>query len=289
MQLASLFARPYKPALLLLLLGFVVAGCRGPDRPECDPSAQAGVQGAEAPDLTSTPLTSEQVQARWAGGPHAHSHEIDPVEEDSGCARCHAPESWDLAESNGGSSGVSDGEVSSVGIRAPAAQEWSPIGCAVCHPDGSSEIGWLENPSSFDYRSVATPSELCEKCHLAAEIEGHLSIVISGSHEDMECTDCHDPHDGAASCVDCHEPFAEECQPIETHDKPHRETSCSACHDASGLGIGWNEQDQVWDTVLPSTNAGGSVRPVSSHSLEREVLCERCHEPGNHPWGETKE
>jgi hypothetical protein len=184
--------------------------------------------------------------------------------------------------------------VDPAGLTPVSPADSSPIGCAICHQgqpeEIEGEIAWLEVPPALVYSPVQTSTELCEKCHQAGDVEGHLSIKVSGSHLEMTCTDCHDPHDTAANCTGsgCHEPFAAECEPVETHDKPHSEASCAACHDADLLPIDWNERDQVWDTVIRST-ADESYRTYASHALILEVACERCHEPGNHPWGDTKE
>jgi hypothetical protein len=174
--------------------------------------------------------------------------------------------------------------VDPAGLTPVSPADSSPIGCAICHQgqpeEIEGEIAWLEVPPALVYSPVQTSTELCEKCHQAGDVEGHLSIKVSGSHLEMTCTDCHDPHDTAANCT--------ECEPVETHDKPHSEASCAACHDADLLPIDWNERDQVWDTVIRST-ADESYRTYASHALILEVACERCHEPGNHPWGDTKE
>ena len=292
---ASKPARRAAFVLACLPLTLLLTGCGGA-RPECAPpdttvESDPGTTQAVA-DPTPDP---GQIRILWETGPHAHSHLIDEANQDPDCARCHAPENWVLVEDE--TTSVT-GTTHPVGLASPKAQpgvDWSPVGCAVCHPNGTDEkegeIAWLEVASSVSYVPLESISELCEKCHLAADVEGHLSIVIRGSHENMQCTDCHDPHDASASCSGsgCHEPFAQECETIDAHIKPHLETSCSSCHDADSLKIGWNEVDLVWDTVLPAAEDGAPDRPYTSHALVLEVVCDRCHEPGNHPWGEIKE
>jgi hypothetical protein len=114
---------------------------------------------------------------------------------------------------------------------------------------------------------------------------GHRAVTLGANHAELDCTACHEAHDGSASCTGsgCHEPFAAECEPPQTHDKPHAQVSCSACHDAQGLEIIWNEGTAKWDTAVAYRE--GELRPYTSHNLALEVDCDRCHEPGNHPWG----
>jgi hypothetical protein len=171
-------------------------------------------------------------------------------------------------------------------------QEWQDIGCEVCHPGEpnqiSGEIAFLDLDSPDGYLKVSSVKILCDQCHLATDIEGHNSTIVMGTHTEMGCADCHDPHTGAASCTasGCHQTFAEECDPIHTHDKPHREVTCSACHDAQDLKIDWNEDLHAWDTFFPQDEGTpDDYRPHTSHFLLLAVDCDRCHEPGNHPWG----
>ncbi len=273
-----------------LFASVLLAGCGSRARPEC--ATEPPADGA-TPQATEAALNPDQVQLLWEAGPHASSQAFENSGEDGSCARCHAPESWAPPAGelplSWSQAGITPGTT-----LASAQGEWSPVGCAVCHQGEAEEIegeiAWLEVPPALVYSPVETATELCEKCHLAGDVEDHLSISVSGSHLEMTCTECHDPHDTTASCTGsgCHEPFAEECEPIETHDKPHMEASCSACHDADLLPIDWNEADQVWDTVIRSATGDG-YRTYASHALVLEVACERCHEPGNHPWGDTKE
>jgi len=294
--------RTQRQVLLRWAPGFILAcaclaGCGSKARPECATEVAPSEGEAGITDLviaaTASPLDTDQVQILWEAGPHAHSQVFENATQDVSCARCHAPESWTPAAREVPASWSQAG-VSLASLTASAQPVWSPVGCAVCHSGDpetiEGEIAWLDVPSALLYSAVETSTELCQKCHLAGEVEDHLSIVVSGSHQEMSCTDCHAPHDTTASCTGsgCHEVFAAECEPIETHDKPHKEASCAACHDADGLAIDWNESDQVWDTVVPSSMEG-EYRTYASHALILEVACERCHEPGNHPWGDSKE
>jgi hypothetical protein len=129
---------------------------------------------------------------------------------------------------------------------------------------------------------------LCEKCHLAGDVEGHVSVIVTGVHSDYVCTDCHDAHDGSASCTGsgCHQPFQAECEPIQTHDKPHASVSCAGCHSVGDPEIDWDSERELWQTFYPVKQEGDTqFRAFPSHALTLEVVCERCHTPGDLPWG----
>jgi hypothetical protein len=115
----------------------------------------------------------------------------------------------------------------------------------------------------------------------------HIPFIFEGVHAEQYCIDCHDAHNGSATCGSstCHQTFGQECIAIETHDKPHSEVTCGGCHDGLGLPIGWNEVIGKWDTFLGGDpRIDQDARPINSHSIVREVDCDRCHSPGDHPW-----
>jgi hypothetical protein len=258
-------------------------------RPDCE-SVFATATASAVASGTPAPQTVRQVEEQWRTSQHAQSYVDDEGNSNSSCARCHAPFEWqplsnELPDSwqQAGLSGVEEGFTI-------AQSEWSAVGCEVCHPKAAEEIydeiAWLAIPPLMQYEENSDASLLCVQCHLEQAQHDHQDLILSGVHQELTCTDCHDPHSGVASCSSgCHQPFAQECESIETHDKPHSQATCSACHDALGLAIGWNEDLEKWDTFV-----GGDPRqvedaqPFTSHALALEVDCDRCHAPGDHPW-----
>jgi hypothetical protein len=273
--------------VLIALFFICLVACQS--RPDCESVLATATASASATG-TPAPLTELQAQNQWQSSQHANSFVEDGANSNSSCARCHSPldwqpvsdelpASWQLA----GLSGVDQGFTISE-------SEWSAIACEVCHPHKVEgifdEIAWLAIPPLMDYQDITDARSLCMKCHLQEGEQNHKSLIFKGVHQDHLCTDCHDAHSARASCTSgCHQPFAQECEEIQTHDKPHSDVTCSACHDALGLTIGWNEDIEKWDTFI-----GGDPRemedaePFTSHAIELEVDCDRCHAPGDHPW-----
>ncbi|HEY45439.1 MAG TPA: hypothetical protein G4O14_01500 [Anaerolineae bacterium] len=281
--------------VLPLVMLLTVTSCQG-KREGCeeqDPNLQGNLTGNTVALLhTATPQDPETIRVIWETGPHADTYVISEENTNSTCAHCHAPMNWNPTLENSAESSSGNSAESASTPNFVSEGDWSHVGCRVCHntenEQTESDLVWLENPSQQEYIKVDSSTALCEKCHLAAEVDEHESVIVEGSHTDFQCTDCHDAHDGTASCSasGCHEPFAQECERIQTHDKPHLETSCSACHDAGEPKIAWNEVDGVWDTFFPfREDSTDEIKPYTSHNIILEVPCERCHAPGNHPWG----
>lgn len=229
------------------------------------------------------PPTSEEVRGLWEAGPHTDTDVHAEPGYDSGCDRCHAPlERLELGS-----------RLQKIPTVDPGGLPPHEVGCAVCHPqdpgEESKEIAWLSNPLELEYEPVGSASALCRRCHVARDLEGHLSIVVAGVHAGASCADCHDPHTGKASCTGsgCHQPFGRECEPIPTHDKPHAVVTCSGCHASNLTEIDWDPDREAWHSFYPVEKNGEQVLvPHSSHDLSREVACERCHTPGDLPWME---
>lgn len=177
------------------------------------------------------------------------------------------------------------------------------------------------NQEIGQYEQVLDHNELCRKCHNQAESMDNSIDLGAINHKNMQCTDCHEPHRGTASCVNsgCHNNLQAELEIIDQFYTPphhesasphdcgggqchvaatqvaqtettphigieHRSLSCSACHDASGMQVGPIDDNMRWDTwqqVTWNGIEGGSMK--SSHNLQKEVDCARCHYEGN-PW-----
>jgi hypothetical protein len=280
---------------LMLTLSLSLSACGSRSKDGCEEESNSPEKGNYStpvePLLTATPQDPLLIEALWQDGPHADTHVVAKDNTNNSCARCHSPLNWiPISEEMPASWTASQIEIS---LPTPliAKLDWSNVGCIVCHPGEKDQIAgnfaWLEIAPQGIYSEVDTSTSLCQKCHLAGDVEGHYSISVKGSHSEFLCTDCHDAHDTTATCnsAGCHEPFAAECESIETHDKPHAEVTCSACHDGGEPEIEWNDVLQAWDT-FNSTSEGnsGESKPYTSHNIVMEVDCDRCHAPGDHPW-----
>jgi hypothetical protein len=232
------------------------------------------------PDIEESVKSPEEIAEIWRYSPHASSDIQEASNYSQSCNRCHDRLNWDPAQAGSTPVGKSASVVSH-----------PEDGCWICHPESggssSKELGWLEDAQLLIYSSVSEPGELCLHCHQGNEVPGHHEIELLGAHADFDCNECHDPHSSTATCTGagCHPAFTQECENINTHDKPHQEVTCSGCHDAAGYPIGWNEGSAAWDTFRASTQVGGDAMPYTSHEILAEVDCDRCHAPGNHPWG----
>lgn len=280
---------------LFLLLTILLVGCGNRTREGCKPENQ--VQGddpeLQVPDPMAIPTLQdpETIRALWHDGPHANTFILSEDNTNSSCARCHAPLNWTPTKVDIPASWVErqiDPAPASLHI---SEKEWTHVDCEVCHSSQENQIdgkfAWLEIAPLETYAEMETTTQLCQKCHLESMHDSHQPLILKGSHGDFNCTDCHDPHSSSATCSSstCHEPFAKECERIETHDKPHSEVTCVACHDGDEPEIEWNEEQQAWDTVRPSlANNPKDYEPYVSHNIMLAVDCDRCHAPGDHPW-----
>jgi hypothetical protein len=278
-----------------LVLALALSHCGKGPREGCDSEGTTSkdrIQSTHiAPLFTETPQDPVSVETIWGASPHAATYVVAREKTNNACAKCHSPLNWTPISKEIPDSGIDTQIDTDPTTTLIAETEWQDIGCSVCHPDEKNnikgDIAWLESALTGEYSEVDSSTALCQKCHLAEEVEGHYSLYVEGSHSEFLCTDCHDPHSTAATCssIACHEPFAAECEKIETHDKPHAEVSCSACHDNGEPQIKWNEEHQAWDTFRLSLRGNPmEYEPYTSHNLALEVDCDRCHAPGDHPW-----
>jgi hypothetical protein len=279
----------------MLVLALTLSNCGKGPREGCDSEVTTSKDGIQSTLVTPlfivTPQDPFSVEALWQEGPHADTFVVAEDNTNNSCTQCHSPMNWNPTSENQPVKWTA----SQIDISPPTPLidevEWNNVSCNVCHPGEKDQIrgefAWLENAPTDEYSEVDSSTVLCQKCHLAGEVEGHHSLDVEGSHSEFLCTDCHDAHSTAATCssAGCHEPFTAECESIETHDKPHAEVTCSACHDNGEPQIKWNEEFQAWDTFrLSSRGNPVEYEPYTSHNLTLEVDCDRCHAPGDHPW-----
>lgn len=294
----------------LLLLALIVTGCQSePEIKEVEVTVVVEPSPVP-PEPTEAPADQTAFHEAWESGPHSIY--------DSGhgpndwCARCHSPQNWNPEATIGRPPNCvsckfegQDWTVGDGNVLIPE-EEWKAIPCETCHvvdDNGyAGETAWL-NPIKMEYESVATTTELCEKCHVTTTGNAFGSgvdhrIDFSGSAHlnyggflgeeapPTYCTDCHDPHTTEPlQCVDCHAEDIEKPEHAFGAFASMRDTvTCMACHDASGADVGPNPGDEsgIWTTTLTEMGrTGPSTSAIVSHSIVYEVTCDRCHFEGN--------
>jgi hypothetical protein len=252
-------------------------------------TSQPEIQSTQAP--ASNDL--EAIQIMWEGSPHANTFVVSDSGENNSCSSCHSrynyiPAIDDIPEQ----CFACKFEVDDPEPFIPE-KYWVHVDCMNCHriekKKAQPEIAWLEFALIEEYSEVASVTELCDKCHLAANITNHATVIVGGDHPGYVCTDCHDAHDTTASCstAGCHEGALTQDPPTPGHDEDHASVSCVACHDADELEIGFVEELGLWTTLIAAGGEGTTTRPFTSHNIILEAPCERCHFPDN-PWSLTE-
>lgn len=291
--------RKFTAICILLIIG--LAGCKAEaaDSPEvtketaAQPSDQNTVDNhqepSSAPAVPSGGGESDlaAIETAWRSSPHADTFILDDQGQNNSCARCHSPVNW--------SPSMGELPESCFACKfeleepAPLVPEnvWANISCNVCHEvdkkgNVQAEYAWLEIAPLEEYADVASPTELCLKCHGPVDIPDHGSVTVSGVHQGYECTICHSAHSTVASCdaAGCHDSAS-----IAAHDAYHQDVKCTTCHDGDGMELAPAEETGLWNTFLTAAGSAGENRfPYTSHNMVREVDCSRCHFTSN-PWG----
>jgi hypothetical protein len=263
-----------------------------------------------------TPLPDQSaILAAFEASPHGNTYG-EGKGPNTWCSRCHSPQNWDPASFIGPPPSCfsckfpTDAEMRHAeGNPFIAEEDWVGIPCETCHQMengvATEGIAWL-NPVSMEYEDVNTTNELCEKCHVNTTGTGnpvgsavshqivlggpaHLNYAgfIEGEKPPTYCSDCHDPHtQQPKQCQDCHEIDAAS-HAMGKYIAMSNVLTCMACHDASGAEVGPNPDEAsggVWTTLLTTQGrTGPTTAAIVSHSIQYEVLCDRCHFEGN-PW-----
>ncbi len=300
--------------IFTLLLLIILSGCQSnntetpSDLPKNNPMQEPVSENQNSPeniDVSNEPSNQnepalqesdpEEIKLQWEKSAHAATYVTDINNQNNSCAKCHAPIEWmptmeDLPES----CFTCKFELSEPPKLIDESQ-WQSITCKVCHQTDKKgnvepEFSWLEVAALEEYVEVENANELCMKCHAPSNIQEHVAIEIGGAHTDFLCTDCHNAHDLTTSCGDssCHETLQDPETIISGHDEDHSNLACEACHDASGLDVGPEEETGIWTTFAPWTvesegNTETGIIPFVSHNTVLEADCTRCHFADN-PW-----
>ncbi len=263
-------------------------------------------EGTEDSDSGETQGLDPLVKAQqeWEISAHASSFVLDSEGNNNPCARCHAPMNWmptldDIPESC---------QACKFELETPPSfipeSDWQHVSCVMCHESDKKgiiqpEVMWLEIPVLEEYVSVETHSELCLKCHNTENVPEHGLVVVGSGHADMQCTECHSPHNTTTTCMngDCHSDVLSDTDQIPGHDEDHKDVTCVACHDNNEWEVGPVEETGLWTTFSPwsheiligeadSIIQTGMV-PFSSHNIGEASTCDRCHFAENE-WGLTE-
>jgi len=174
--------------------------------------------GINSPDLEDSSVADlyPVVWSAWQAGPHAAGYDLGKGP-NTYCAVCHSPKNWDpLARIDDPPNCVSckfpnedDVRIAEGNPLVPE-DEWKGISCEVCHPQGFDtndvSIAWFDIVTGYT-ETVATTTDLCQKCHRDTETLRYQVHFGSQVHTEFTCTDCHEPHSANANCgnMGCHE------------------------------------------------------------------------------------
>lgn len=239
-------------------------------------------------------LDPAAIEAAWRSSPHANAFVQDSAGQNNTCAQCHAPINWQPSmDTLPESCFACKFELEDPPAFIPESA-WLNIPCNVCHKVDKKdnilpEYAWLEIAPLGEYTAVASPTELCLKCHAPIDIPKHGYIDLINAHAAYQCTDCHSAHDtNPTSCdaVDCHPEIIKPASPIPGHDTDHQMVSCVACHDGGSMEVGPGEDAGIWTTFTTTGTAETGVDrfAFTSHNVVLESNCDRCHFVDN-PWG----
>ena len=135
-----------------------------------------------------------------------------------------------------------------------------------CHDDVVAIMA-IYNPSHLGISDKA----VCVKCHTRGMDEHTMYVKEVGTDD---CLSCH------SNLIDIPQTSAVQLG----HTIYHQSVSCSACHDASGSLVEPEDGKDEWTNIRLFELLGRTNRVAfTSHNLQRNVDCRRCHYDGN-PW-----
>ena len=211
------------------------------------------------------------------------------------CLQCHATRGLEKKLANGESLPLR------IDPGAFAKSAHNMLGCAVCHPDSTTEN---HPPVTKKIASVREHSlelqQVCSACHAdqfkAHQGSIHAALLREGNPVAPVCTDCHNPHAvvaGAAYTVATGEPCSKchsgvfEAYSASVHGQARKQGRvdapvCSTCHSAHAVKAAAGGE-KIRNTCLAchprALGAHQNWLPNAARHLQT-IACAACHAPG---------
>ena len=246
--------------------------------------------------VPTVPANQKEIWELWESSKHSNTYDLEKGP-NTYCAKCHSPTNWDYAAKI-------DDPPNCVSCKFPhestpriaennqliPENEWADIGCEVCHRTegklAEAGIGWYDNATGY-YETVENSTELCEKCHTNSEnFLMHKREIGDLAHKDLNCTDCHNPHDTYARCSNeaCHSDVTSmRLMPTESHLNLTEISECLACHpkgmDTHSMEIqreGNKDCRECHDYLVNVSKE--DLAPVQHSKIHLRVNCVACHD-----------
>ncbi|PLX70170.1 MAG: hypothetical protein C0602_06725 [Denitrovibrio sp.] len=220
-----------------------------------------------------------------------HPGEVKPYK----CGPCHM--------TNYKPEGNQDGKPGMIGTWT-----FDGIECEECHGPSSLHVA---NPEAMKPK-IDTSSAACGKCHIRSDkntipskggfIRHHeqYNELLGGSHKDLGCVDCHNPHAKVVKsikvdCASCHEDVAAKYAKEEFHGA--NKIDCIECHMPKASKSAVAEDTYVGDTrthiFVINTSADYSMfddkGKLTDAKLGLEFSCVgACHKGRDSKWASKK-
>jgi hypothetical protein len=238
---------------------------------------------------TASPAELNQARAEWENSAHSDTFD-DGMGANTTCAKCKSPSNYDPSQNVAAQFALDCASCKRVpgqprpeltGGEPVSQANWRDISCEICHkPAGSSydvNVSFWDQ-SSGTYLEIESTTQLCAHCH-----EGQHGFEVveeqnqSQVHKGLLCTDCHGSHGERSACTDCHDPSAGAGAPEHAR---HTDVNCTACHDAGGLSIWYdNVPNSIHLNQYITRRFAHTLTSWPSHNLSKSVNCLRCHHP----------
>lgn len=282
---------PIPIAVIFLFLILIACTCQANQN---NPSGEDLVESA----VPSPVIPPDQmlIWETWESSSHEDTYDLEKGP-NTYCAKCHSPANWDYSATidpppNCVSCKFSSEPEPRIAESNPMVpeDEWASIGCNICHRmeagKADPEFVWYDNASEY-YETLATTTELCEKCHLDTnKYLHHQRDLGQDAHVGFTCTDCHDPHDQFARCSDkgCHSDVtAQRKRVLDQHVSISEKETCLVCHtagmDMHTMEIQRSGEDDcfICHDYLANISPDDAA-PIQHSNVHGLVDCVACHD-----------